>query len=369
MARAGILYSDVARAATELAAKGETATVDNVRKMMGDTGSKSTIAPMLKRWKEEHQDEVQAANSGLPESILNAVRGVYVLLQSDCEKKLAAMTSEHNELIQVEKARQATLTADIESLTASKITLEKQLAITQEKLRSIEDLYSSLQLKFTGLQSEKDGLTLRLEDRNQEVRELKQKNAAMQNQFEHFQTATTNQRSDDRRAYETRITQMESTLQLARKNNQILENNCVKHEAEIEQLLLINNEIANNAQKRKEELEALQITQYQTDFQLQEAKQENLQLKNDLSTHQLESQRLFTSAAVSAKLQEMLTEQLRQSEMKTKQVEEEKQSLMLELIKNRTNDVTSKENLNTSPAFESNSDQNMQGSQIVAPDH
>jgi hypothetical protein len=76
MARAGILYSDVARAATELAAKGEAATVDNVRKMMGDTGSKSTIAPMLKRWKEEHQDEAQAAKSGLPESILNAVRGV-----------------------------------------------------------------------------------------------------------------------------------------------------------------------------------------------------------------------------------------------------------------------------------------------------
>jgi hypothetical protein len=62
MARAGILYSDVARAATELAAKGEAATVDNVRKMMGDTGSKSTIAPMLKRGKRNIRTKLRQPN-------------------------------------------------------------------------------------------------------------------------------------------------------------------------------------------------------------------------------------------------------------------------------------------------------------------
>jgi hypothetical protein len=103
----------------QLAAKGEAATVDNVRKMMGDTGSKSTIAPMLKRWKEEHQDEAQAAKSGLPESILNAVRGVYALAKRLREQEIA-LTAEHDELIQAAKTQQATLSDLIESLTTSK---------------------------------------------------------------------------------------------------------------------------------------------------------------------------------------------------------------------------------------------------------
>ncbi|MDO8774232.1 MAG: DNA-binding protein, partial [Burkholderiaceae bacterium] len=50
MARAGILYSDVAKAASQLADSGKSPTVDTVRDAMGNTGSKSTIAPMLKRW-------------------------------------------------------------------------------------------------------------------------------------------------------------------------------------------------------------------------------------------------------------------------------------------------------------------------------
>ncbi|WP_169728165.1 DNA-binding protein, partial [Massilia alkalitolerans] len=51
MARAGILYSHVAKAAAQLTAAGKNATVDTVREALGGTGSKSTIAPMLKQWK------------------------------------------------------------------------------------------------------------------------------------------------------------------------------------------------------------------------------------------------------------------------------------------------------------------------------
>lgn len=368
MARSGILYSDVARAADELAAKGQATTVDNVRKMMGDTGSKSTIAPMLKQWKEANQDVVLAANSGLPEPILNAVRGVYTMLQSECEKRIETMTAKHEEMIQSAKLQQETLTKDIHSLTVSKNTLEEQLTDTQEKLRTTEDAYASLQLKFGSLQSEKDGLSLRLEDRTQEVRELKKKTEAMQRQFEHFQTSSAQQRSEDRRGYEIRITQIEIELQASRKNNQTLENTRAKQEAEIQQLLLINTEIADNAQKRKEDLEALQIKQYQTEFLLQETKQENLSLKKDLSTHQLELQRLLTSTAVSAKLQEVLSEQLKQLEMKTRQIEEEKQKLISELIKTRTKDATSKNNSDAAPASENQNGQAAQSDQTNKSD-
>ncbi|MGC8146171.1 DNA-binding protein, partial [Salmonella enterica] len=77
MARAGILYSQVAKAASQLAAAGKAPTIDTVREALGDTGSKSTIAPMLKRWKTEHQEVVAGGDTGLPVDLVEAVKGVY----------------------------------------------------------------------------------------------------------------------------------------------------------------------------------------------------------------------------------------------------------------------------------------------------
>lgn len=77
MARAGILYSQVAKAAAALAAAGANPTVDTVRAALGNTGSRSTIAPMLKQWKAEYQVDATAAAAGLPADLLEAVRAVY----------------------------------------------------------------------------------------------------------------------------------------------------------------------------------------------------------------------------------------------------------------------------------------------------
>ena len=56
----------VAIAAAELTQDGKNPTVDSVREALGGTGSKSTIAPFLKRWKEEHQGEIAQLELGVP---------------------------------------------------------------------------------------------------------------------------------------------------------------------------------------------------------------------------------------------------------------------------------------------------------------
>jgi hypothetical protein len=145
-------------------------------------------------------------------------------------------------------------------------------------LQSTEEAYLSLQLKLEP--AKRKGWPIATTCRqNSGSQRAKAKNEAIQHQFEHFQTATANQRSEDRKAYQSRLTQMENELQLARKTNQALENTQAKQEAEIQQLVLINTEIANNAQKRKEDLEAIQIKLYQAEFLCQELKQENFDLK------------------------------------------------------------------------------------------
>ena len=88
MARAGILYSHVAQAAAKLAAEGKNPTVDSVRLALGSTGSKSTIAPFLKRWKAEHEDVVLAQDAGVPRELLQVVKGLYESLQLDAGKKV-----------------------------------------------------------------------------------------------------------------------------------------------------------------------------------------------------------------------------------------------------------------------------------------
>ncbi len=52
MARSGVTYFDVNKAAHELVGKGKTPTIDGIRSILG-TGSISTIAPLLREWKEK----------------------------------------------------------------------------------------------------------------------------------------------------------------------------------------------------------------------------------------------------------------------------------------------------------------------------
>ena len=55
MARPGITYNDVVKAAIEISAKGTLPTIDNIRLLLG-TGSSSTIAPHLRTWKSKQND-------------------------------------------------------------------------------------------------------------------------------------------------------------------------------------------------------------------------------------------------------------------------------------------------------------------------
>ena len=97
MGRAGILFSHVAKAAAKLVADGKNPTVDNVREALGGTGSKSTIAPMLKRWKAEHTEDIVEAELGVPTELLHAIKGVYDKLQGDVQQQLADTNATHRQ--------------------------------------------------------------------------------------------------------------------------------------------------------------------------------------------------------------------------------------------------------------------------------
>jgi len=54
MARPGLSYEIVAKAADELSQAGETPTINRIREILGNTGSPTTISRLLKEWKDKH---------------------------------------------------------------------------------------------------------------------------------------------------------------------------------------------------------------------------------------------------------------------------------------------------------------------------
>ena len=216
MARAGILYSHVAKAAAQMVAAGNRPTVDTVRDALGGTGSKSTIAPMLKQWKSQHEGQVAAAGAGLPAELLETVKGVYERLQEAARVQVDEVRARHQAASLDAERTQEALRADARQLVSERDALAMELAGVKEALAREQVARQKDAVATAALKAEKDGQAKRLADRAAEVRELADQSAQARRQFEHFQDASASQRQEDKRAYETRISRSEQEAAVLR---------------------------------------------------------------------------------------------------------------------------------------------------------
>lgn len=216
MARAGILYSHVATAATKLADAGKNPTVDSVREALGSTGSKSTIAPMLKRWKTDHQDQGIAQDAGLPPGLLQAVKGLHEQMQHDADVKIeAAYTvaeAEKQALAEQFKAAQQ----QVAHLAHERDELNGLLSKERAERTQLDKAHHQLQLAYTKLEADVIGQLQRLADRQTEVDGLHRQLDQARTQFEHYQQATAAQRTEERQQAEQSRHHLEVELAAAR---------------------------------------------------------------------------------------------------------------------------------------------------------
>lgn len=314
MARAGVMYSHVAKAAAQLAAAGKTPTVDTVREAMGGTGSKSTIAPMLKQWKAQHEGEVAAAGAGLPADLLEAVQGVYERVQEGAEAQVAQLRAEHQlatqeaaRAVEALRAEGRQLGAECEALagelTSVKATLARELAARQKDAVAI-----------AALEAEKDGQTQRLADRAAEVRELADQLAQARRQFEHFQDASATQRQGEKSAYEARIARTEQEtatlrtyLQDSREGLAVLRSEKAHLEHTLAEQLDATREQARKLYEAMEALTAAREMASSRQFELEMAEERlgyaqrtNVQLETRLAELEGENVILKTKATASA---------------------------------------------------------------------
>ncbi|MCD6027280.1 MAG: hypothetical protein K0R08_1799 [Solimicrobium sp.] len=190
MGRAGILYSHVAKAAAALVADGKNPTVDTIRVALGDTGSKSTIAPLLKRWKAEHQEAILEADLGMSVELLQAVKNIYEKMQTDVIDQLEQVQITHQ--TGVEAAVKQMQQAKAKNVQQEKINtgLRSELERINTTLKQLQTEHHAATVTLSSVQAENVGLNQRLADRATEINALNQQLNQARMQFEHYQEAT-----------------------------------------------------------------------------------------------------------------------------------------------------------------------------------
>ena len=198
MARAGVTYHDIAKAAEAIKTQGQEPTVDRVREHLG-TGSKSTIAPLLKRWRSDNGEAADV--SGLPNDLVEVVKSLHERVQQMADHRIEQARQEFETL--KEELRKELTHADntMAQLTARQRDLENQTErLSKEKSeqsRSLEDARVSL----AKAESQRDEAAARIVELKETVAELKQENKDIRDHFEHYQQRTAEDRQQEREQF------------------------------------------------------------------------------------------------------------------------------------------------------------------------
>lgn len=233
MARGGVSYSDIAKAAETIKSKGENPTVDRVLNVLG-TGSKSTIGPHLKAWKESNFDQSDVSN--LPSNLITAVKELHQRMQSeadskveDSEQKMATQKNEHSE--DMDK-----LTNEINQLKKTVNELQKNKVNLTEDNKNLKSSLEKANLRVVQLESKK-------ESDDQIIIEIRKTLDETRNQLKHSQ--------EQQEHYQHKIAEERA---IERNENQAIRNNLNTQIAEKAQQL---NDLSERYSKSQKQLDSL----------------------------------------------------------------------------------------------------------------
>lgn len=330
MARPGIGYAQVADAAAQLTAAGKNPTVDGIREALGGTGSKSTIAPLLKRWKTAHQETVAQAELGLPIELVQALKGVYEKVQAEAAQQREQDTQAHQAELAV---LQETLQRVHDERAALHETHEELVRAFAAATAHIEDLQETRQrqeVALASLHSEKLGLEQRLSDRAAEIASLTQQSAQARKHFEHYQEAVGRQRAQERQTAEQRQTRLEQELAETRQRaftQQALLNDA---QTQIQRLTADNDHLRQSVRTAKDALAQSRSAHDQATYQLAELSRRHQILEQRHTATAQTLANAHTAQAVTEKEKTLLSERLRQLEALLADATREKLHLLQE---------------------------------------
>jgi len=281
MARTGVTYHDVAQAAAQLRQQDRVPTVDAVREILG-TGSKSTIAPLLKEWKAKQVGIADAEQAGLPAELLASVKGIYEGMQHQAEESIDAIQAQAK--TEVEEAKQAL--SDAQKANAD---LTQELKKSETALEQCEQANRSLQIELQQTQQDHriaktqyEALQQRLQDRNQEITRLSTQLEQVQHNLDHYRDSAQKQREQERADFDRQLLNLEQASKLSLEENQTLRHNLGRVETEVtkaaterDQLQSVNNALNEQTSEQGKAIEQLQLHLKEIEARYELAQQSN----------------------------------------------------------------------------------------------
>jgi len=210
MARTGVTYSDITKAAEAIKSYGQEPTVDRVREQLG-TGSKSTIAPLLKRWRSDSDDPDNT--NGLPNDLIDVVKSLYERVQNMADHKIELAQTEFNSIN--EGLRQELMDANniITQFTSRQQTLEQQLHTSQERNQILVKSLEESRVNAAKSEFQRDEAKARVTEQKTTIEELKQENRGIRDHFEHYQQRTAEDRQLERDQFRITNQQLQTETQ------------------------------------------------------------------------------------------------------------------------------------------------------------
>lgn len=271
MARAGVTYLDVTRAAETIKSQGKEPTVDRVREHL-QTGSKSTIAPFLKKWREFQSN--QADLSGLPNELIEALKTLYNQVQGEAEKRIEEAHLEYETLRKRIEDELDTKRNDITQLSSHLQELKKQISALTRKNTSLGQSLEETRVTLAKTESYRDEATSRVTELKTSEKELKKECKDVREHFEHYQQRISDERQQEREQFRSSNQQLKAQVEG-------LTGQIIKAEEKIAATVKSNNELQTLVNELKEQKQCMEMSLLKTDERLTNKTNELTSLESD----------------------------------------------------------------------------------------
>lgn len=220
MSRTGINYHDVKNAIATLQGRQKNPTVDNIRDVLG-TGSKSTIARLLREWKAQH-GLAEESDGKLPTELQAMVNGFWDALCNKAEEKIDAHQKHTDEKLAEMEAQLTQIKQSESKLKLDLHTLEELKHRNEADLRALNATLAHEAQEKVKLAERAAALDSRCQDNLAENQRLHQHLKHVQDNLEHYQAAMQQQRLEQslilekqQHDYEQRLRDATQQLQAA----------------------------------------------------------------------------------------------------------------------------------------------------------
>lgn len=299
MARVGVDFKQVSKVALSLLEANQPVTVDNVRAGLGGTGSKSTIAPLVKRWKTENVAALERAQPLLPPDLLESVQRLYESVQQRFDEELTAAKS--------------AASMRIDELHGENGALRQQLSAQERQCQQLRDELSEVGSAFTALQKQLDAermgrrdrdfayasLEQRWNERTSEIGHLRAQIEKAHQQLSHFEDAAQSRWEKEREANDSKLAHANQVADVLRAELQAVQKENITSKTQLEQLALTHRELRSNYAQASAEAEQLRQAQAVSEQAVQQLRAELLQARDSVR-HLQAAQDLISSRAIDA---------------------------------------------------------------------